>query len=144
MMIRRSGPLAALSVALFLAGCAGNAADVGAAGDSSAAPVSTAPSSPAATSPAPGDAVAIPDAGTTGDPKPTGTTTLSGTVTAGVEPNCLVLTGAGGPHLLIVTKDMAGTVKVGATVTVTGRAAPGMITTCQQGTPFVVTSAAVK
>ncbi|MEU8263529.1 hypothetical protein AB0C02_23250 [Micromonospora sp. NPDC048999] len=61
-----------------------------------------------------------------------GTTTLTGTVQAGVEPNCLLLDGnllVGGPRQVL---------KAGARVTVTGHAQPDLMTTCQQGTPFVV------
>jgi hypothetical protein len=61
--------------------------------------------------------------------------TLTGTVTAGVEPNCLLLDGyllVGGPreHL-----------RSGARVTVTGRVQADLMTTCQQGTPLVVETA---
>ncbi len=143
MMIRRSGVLAALSAVLFLAGCAGNAVDTG----SAAGPAASAPSSagagssgPAADPSASGDAFPVPDAGTTGSPKPQPVETLTGKVIAGVEPGCLVLTAPEGPHLLVITGDMTRTVKVGDTVSVTGRADPGMVTTCQQGTPFVVTA----
>jgi hypothetical protein len=141
MMIRRSGVLAALSVVLFLAGCAGNTADTGAAGQSSSAPV-PAPSTASPAPSSPGDATAIPEPKTTGSAKPDAgaVETLTGQVIAGVEPGCLVLTGTRGAHLLIVTGDMTKTVKVGDTVTVTGRSDPGMVTTCQQGTPFVVTA----
>ncbi|WP_344933880.1 hypothetical protein [Actinoplanes nipponensis] len=56
-------------------------------------------------------------------------------ITAGVEPNCLLLD----DHLLIINDDkQRAAARAGATVTVTGRAEPGMMTTCQQGTPFVV------
>ncbi|MGS2614281.1 hypothetical protein ACVCAH_07080 [Micromonospora sp. LZ34] len=68
-------------------------------------------------------------------PPPAGDTTLTGTVTAGVEPNCVLLDGyllIGGPRDVLTA---------GAKVTVTGRAQPGMMTTCQQGVPFVVESA---
>ena len=61
--------------------------------------------------------------------------TMTGTVTAGVEANCMLLNGyllIGGPRELI---------RSGATITVTGRVQKGMMTTCQQGTPFVVDSA---
>ncbi|WP_319463810.1 hypothetical protein [Micromonospora sp. RTP1Z1] len=61
--------------------------------------------------------------------------TLTGTVSQGVEPNCLLLDGyllVGGPRDVL---------RPGATVTVTGRSQPDMMTTCQQGTPFVVESA---
>ena len=134
-MIRRSGVLAAFSVVLFLAGCAGNAADTGAAGDSSVPPTTSAPAVPSTDPSSPG----TPDPATS-DLKPaTGTVeTLKGQVIAGVEPGCLVLMSAQGSHLLVLSGDLKTTVKVGDTVTVTGRADPGMMTTCQQGTPFVV------
>ncbi|RIV39482.1 hypothetical protein [Micromonospora radicis] len=72
-----------------------------------------------------------------GVPKPTGTSelTLTGRIEAGVEPGCLLLDGyllLGGPRDVLTA---------GATVTVTGRPAPGMLTTCQQGTPFQVSTA---
>jgi hypothetical protein len=52
-----------------------------------------------------------------------------------VEPNCLLLDGyllVGGPRDVLTA---------GARVTVTGRVEPGMMTTCQQGTPFTVETA---
>ncbi|MEU5938340.1 hypothetical protein ABZ807_03980 [Micromonospora sp. NPDC047548] len=64
-----------------------------------------------------------------------GATTITGTVQPGVEPNCLLVNGyqlIGGPRDVLA---------VGARVTVTGQAKPDMMTTCQQGTPFVVESA---
>ncbi len=72
-----------------------------------------------------------------GPPMPTATSelTLTGRIEAGVEPGCLLLDGyllLGGPREVLTA---------GATVTVTGRPAPGMLTTCQQGTPFQVESA---
>ena len=58
--------------------------------------------------------------------------TLSGTVEAGVEHNCFLLDGyllvGGSPDL----------VRAGARVTVTGHVQPGLMTTCQQGIPFMV------
>jgi hypothetical protein len=75
-----------------------------------------------------------------GKPGAEGTQTLSGTVAAGVEPNCLVLNGMAGMHQLIINDAAArAAAKVGASVTVVGKADPRMMTTCQQGTPFVVT-----
>ncbi|MEV4820330.1 hypothetical protein [Micromonospora sp. NPDC049274] len=68
-------------------------------------------------------------------PPPVGATELSGTITAGVEPNCLLLDGyllVGGPRDVLAA---------GARVTVTGRVETGLMTTCQQGTPFVVEGA---
>lgn len=63
------------------------------------------------------------------------TMTLTGTVRAGVEPNCLLLDSyllVGGPR---------DQLRAGARVTVTGRVQADLVTTCQQGTPFVVESA---
>ncbi|WP_374272827.1 hypothetical protein [Actinoplanes sp. M2I2] len=61
--------------------------------------------------------------------------TLTGTVTAGVEPGCLLLDG-----YLLVGGDRT-VVRAGLRITVTGRVVPDLVTTCQQGTPLVVTSA---
>jgi hypothetical protein len=70
------------------------------------------------------------------EPLPTGAPaapmTLSGTVEAGVEANCLLLRG----YLLLGGDRTA--LRAGATVTVTGRVARDLLTTCQQGTPFTV------
>ncbi|WP_433537042.1 hypothetical protein ACQPZK_04290 [Micromonospora sp. CA-249363] len=68
-------------------------------------------------------------------PPPVGATELTGTITAGVEPNCVLLDGyllVGGPRDVLTA---------GARVTVTGRVEKGTMTTCQQGIPFVVESA---
>jgi hypothetical protein len=72
-----------------------------------------------------------------------GETTLTGTVTAGVEPDCLLLKDGSGDHLLI-TKDagLKSALRPGAEVTVAGKSEPGMMTTCMQGKPFVVSSVA--
>lgn len=61
--------------------------------------------------------------------------TLTGTVTAGVEPNCFLLDNyllIGGPRDVI---------RPGARISVVGRPEPDLMTTCQQGTPFRVESA---
>jgi hypothetical protein len=75
---------------------------------------------------------------TTGATPPAGETTVTGTVTEGVEPNCLLLAAAGGPYLL-VGGDRAE-LRPGARVAVTGRVDKGLLSTCQQGLPLVVTS----
>jgi hypothetical protein len=112
-------------VVLALAGCANNS------GESVGAPApAPASASPSASSPAP----TVSSSPATSSSAPS---ELSGTITAGVEPNCLLLDG----HLLIVNDPkLKSAAKVGATVTATGRVEPGMMTTCQQGTPFIVTS----
>jgi hypothetical protein len=117
-----------LLLALALAGCANGASD--SAGAPAAVPPSA--SAPAATAvPSPSE-----ELGTT-KPPPGASKTLTGTITAGVEPNCLLLD----DHLLIFEDQaLRSTAKEGATVTVTGRAEEGVMTTCQQGTPFIVTA----
>ena len=60
---------------------------------------------------------------------------LTGIIGAGVEPGCLML---GRYQLIGGPRDL---LKPGVRVRVNGRAEPTMITTAQQGTPFVVTSA---
>jgi hypothetical protein len=119
-----------LLVALALGGCAN-----GGSGDSAGAPAPPPSSVPAATSPAATSPAPTQESGTTKPPG--GTQTLTGTITAGVEPNCLLLE----DHLLIINDPkLQSAAKEGATVTVTGRVEQGMMTTCQQGTPFVVTA----
>jgi hypothetical protein len=71
----------------------------------------------------------------TGPGKPAGPTTMTGTITAGVEPNCLLMDG-----YLLVGGDRT-MLRSGARVTVTGRVQTDLMTTCQQGTPFIVESA---
>ncbi|MEU7905148.1 hypothetical protein [Actinoplanes sp. NPDC049118] len=121
MIIRRlTLPLLAV---LALAGCANGASDdsAGAPAPASATPSSAVPTEKSSAS----------------KPAEPGSKTITGTITAGVEPGCLLLD----DHLLII-KDAAlkPVAKVGASVTATGHAEPGMMTTCQQGTPFVVTT----
>ena len=65
---------------------------------------------------------------------------LRGTVVAGVERGCLLLRTSDAEHLL-VGGDRALLVP-GAQLEVRGRAVPDLLTTCQQGIPFEVASAA--
>jgi hypothetical protein len=100
---------------------------------------SDAAGSTTATSPAPTATAPPTDAPT--DPTPTGkpgTTTVTGVVSQGVEPGCVVLD-AGGEQLLLVGAER-GSTPDGARVTVTGTRTPGLVSTCQQGTPFEVAS----
>lgn len=64
--------------------------------------------------------------------------TVRGTVSAGVEAGCTILTAPGEQYLLLGA-DPAIAV-AGAMVEVSGKPDPGAMTTCQQGTPFHVTS----
>jgi hypothetical protein len=122
MLIGRRGVLAALAAVLFVAGCATSTSSPGPAGPF--------PSTPTASSSSSSSSSSSPSA-----------ETISGTVAAGVEPGCLLLQGGGKPHLLLFADPAMKTqAKVGAMVTVVGTAKPAQMTTCQQGTPFIVTS----
>lgn len=65
--------------------------------------------------------------------------TITGDVVDGVESNCVLLRTDGGLYLLIGGDRslMSG----GGRLVVRGRAQPGLVTTCQQGTPFQVIEA---
>ncbi|MCO8277212.1 hypothetical protein M1L60_42215 [Actinoplanes sp. TRM 88003] len=136
MMVTRIVP--ALLLLVLAAGCANNATDSGA-----AAPVA----SPA---PSASDVVDLPlptakTSGPVGEPtsgRPVaGGQTITGTVTAGVEPNCLLLSDDKGSHLLIFDDPaMRADAAVGSKVKIVGNAQPNMMSTCQQGVPFIVVS----
>ena len=68
-------------------------------------------------------------------PSPSGEVTVTGIVEAGVEHGCVVLR-AGTTLYQLVGQDPS--IVAGAKVTVRGRPDPGLITTCQQGTPLHV------
>lgn len=130
-MIRRHVVPTALLL-LLVAGCANSADDAGSTSTGTAP--SAAPSVEATLSPVPG---------ITKPAKPLGsTTTITGTVTAGVEPGCTLLKEtAGGTHLLVFSDEtLRASAKEGAKVSVTGVPQPGMMSTCQQGDPFLVSS----
>lgn len=67
--------------------------------------------------------------------------TVSGTVVEGVEPSCLILQTSGKDYLLLLPASMdRSKVRPGAKLVVRGRLQPGMMSYCQQGTPFMVSS----
>jgi hypothetical protein len=127
----------AVGAAVLLSAC-GNATDQPGSGPSDGASVSapntaptTVPTSPARSGGgtfAPGP-TGIP----VGSPKPV---TIDGVIEAGVEPGCKVLT-AGNTHFLVLG---GGDVPLGVPVRVEGTLQPGVLSTCQQGTPLRVTS----
>ncbi|MFG2060613.1 hypothetical protein ACGFIK_04255 [Micromonospora sp. NPDC048871] len=133
---------AALIVCTALVACAGQGA-----GDGTATPTG-APTVTELPTPDPTEPPAADPTDTTGplgrpgkrpggppQPTSTGEMTLTGQIESGVEPGCLLLDGyllLGGPREVLTA---------GAAVTVTGRPEPGLMTTCQQGTPFKVASA---
>jgi hypothetical protein len=134
MFIRRSVVPAALLLALT-AGCANNnGIDAGAPAPASSADIPSAFPEPSGSA----SAGSAPEASA-----PAGATTITGTVRAGVEPGCLLLNDATGDHLLVFKDEaMEKSVKAGGEVTVTGKTETGMMTTCMQGVPFVVSSVA--
>lgn len=90
--------------------------------------------SPSPSSSAPSDMGASVDPGT-GSP---GAVTITGTPTEGVEDGCLVMQSGNTLYLLLGGDRMA--LLSGQRVAVEGTPAPGLMTTCQQGTPFRVSS----
>ena len=93
------------------------------------------PSSP------PSSAAAAPSAEPSGGPTDADAKTISGTVEEGVEPGCRLLKDATGSYLLVFDDTaLKAEAPVGAKVTLTGKATPGMMSTCQQGVPFMVTA----
>ena len=108
-----------LLAGLLAAACADPAEDTG--GGQGAAPTSSPTST---TEPTP-----------TTEPAPTaGEVTVTGTVSEGVEPGCLLLDG-----YLLVGGDRAK-LQPGSRLAVTGRVDRSLLSTCQQGTPLVVAS----
>ena len=124
--------LAAVLLCLMLASCAQQAPPQAPASSTPTTDTST-PSIPAPLPPS--------SAPLTTTPAPTrapgaGTTTVRGKVAEGVESGCLVLN-TGTAQYLLLGADPAIAV-AGAEIEVTGKADPGAMTTCQQGTPFHV------
>jgi len=68
-----------------------------------------------------------------------GELTMTGVVEAGVERGCLLMT-YGDKKYLLMGGD-PNVVKEGAKITVRGRPNPGLLSYCQQGTPFEVSEA---
>jgi hypothetical protein len=141
-MLTRRIATGVLVVALGVAGCANNNnAESGAAPDPSASDVVDLPSPSSLSSLPP----SLPSGGVPGPGKPPAasgaSTSITGTVAAGVEPNCLVLQDSSGSYLLIFRDPaMRADAAVGKKVKLTGQADPTMMTTCQQGVPFIVSA----
>ncbi|MQM28173.1 hypothetical protein GFD30_21790 [Glycomyces sp. NEAU-7082] len=73
-------------------------------------------------------------------PGSTSELTITGTVQSGVESGCLILEHEGTVYGIYGSYD-SSIVYAGAEVTLHGVIDEGMMTTCQQGTPFVVSEA---
>ena len=94
--------------------------------------------------PAQGGATTVPTTLPGGAPateptRPAGQSAVTGTVREGVEPGCLLLDAEDGRRYLLVGGERAE-LEAGARVKVTGRLAPDLVSTCQQGEPLVVAS----
>lgn len=74
------------------------------------------------------------------DRPPTGEITVTGTIVDGVERGCTLLRTAKELYLLV---GEAGAWEEGTQVAVRGRPNPGLLTTCQQGVPLMVTEVRV-
>ena len=122
--------LAAVLLCLMLASCAGQQPPPQAPASSSPTSDTSTPSIP---EPLPPSSAPITTPSRALEPG----ITVRGTVSSGVEAGCLVLN-TGTAQYLLLGADPAIAV-AGAEVEVTGRAEPGAMTTCQQGTPFQVT-----
>lgn len=154
---RHRGPYAALAAALSVAlsagavaGCAGTS-PVGA-GSSASAPSGATSGEPSGV-PESGGVSPEPSVSYGGGARPPvvppvkprpgggGVKLVTGTVSAGVEPGCLLLdTGAERWVLLTTDARQRSAARPGTRVTVTGTARPDLVTTCQQGTPLQVTA----
>ncbi|MEV4537300.1 hypothetical protein AB0J82_26320 [Asanoa sp. NPDC049518] len=143
-MRRLTGPLVAVMV-VALAGCSATSRE----GD----PIPAPSTSTTASGPTPSTVPAVPPAPTTtaqppgrdpsprpASPRPSGAKTpkvvnVTGTVTAGVEPGCLLLEG------YLLTNAPTSLVYEGVRVKATLEVRSDLVTTCQQGTPATITSA---
>lgn len=123
----RTVRLAALALLVgALAGCAGG-------GTTPSAPASSAaPTRPYLVLPSESPRLVLPS--TSGSD-----VTLTGTIEEGVEGNCVLLKTPDRLYQLIGGDRSKLDASKSSKVTVTGRVAVGMMTTCQQGTPFTVT-----
>ncbi|MCD0447153.1 hypothetical protein LO763_26400 [Glycomyces sp. A-F 0318] len=148
---RFTGPTGPLIAALMIAVLAACGAGQGGSDDESEAPATaTAPteasSPPEASeseeSPVPDETTPYldPSLGDSSKPGSGSQTTISGTVESGVESGCLVLEHEGTLYGIYGSFD-SSIVYAGAEVTLHGKVDRGMMTICQQGTPFVVEDA---
>jgi hypothetical protein len=111
----------------LMAGC--GAADTG---GGNAAPESSAAGGPIVSDSPP---AFDPTGGSSGKQQPS--ITITGTPTEGVENGCIVMQSGNTLYLLLGGERSA--LMSGRPVAVRGTPAPGLMTTCQQGTPFQVT-----
>lgn len=136
-----TGPLvgAFMLAALTACGAGGGGSDDETSTPSASAEPTSAPES-TEESPVPEESTPYLDPSLGDTTKPGSATTISGTVEAGVESGCLVLEHDGTVYGIFGDFDTS-VVYAGATVTLQGNVDDGMMSTCQQGTPFVVEDA---
>jgi hypothetical protein len=126
--------LAGLALAgSVLAGCGGT--DGSGDGFGSSTPDSSATGGPMVSGSA-SSSPSVNDPAATGK-NPGGVMTITGTPTEGVENGCIVMQSGDTLYLLIGAEP--GALMTGRPVVVRGTPEPGLMTTCQQGTPFRVT-----
>ena len=111
-----------LLAGLLVAGCAEPDTDDSGAGQGATTVPTTPPGNPPTTEPT----------------QPSGEVTVTGMVIEGVEPNCLLLDADGRQYLLVGGDRSA--LQAGTRVAVTGRVDRGLLSTCQQGEPLVVSA----
>jgi hypothetical protein len=68
--------------------------------------------------------------------KPQGEITVVGVIEEGVEHGCTILRSGEALYQLMGSTDPL--IMIGARISVTGKTNPGLVTTCQQGTPLLV------
>lgn len=112
--------------------------------DESATPTTSPAESPTGAtteeSSVPANSPSLPPPSESSKPGSTSEMTITGTVQSGVESGCLILEYEGTVYGIYGNYD-ASIVYAGAEVTLRGVVDSGMMTTCQQGTPFVVSEA---
>jgi hypothetical protein len=117
-----------LLAGLLVAACADSGGDGGDGGDGQGA-ATTVPATTPTTAPG----------GPTDPTRTGGPVTVTGTVTEGVEPGCLLLKATDGGQYLLVGGERAE-LRPGRRVADSGRVDRGLLSTCQQGEPLVVAS----
>ncbi|MDN3240146.1 hypothetical protein [Glycomyces tritici] len=136
-----TGPLVGVLMVAVLAACGSGGG--GSDGETSTPVISAEPTSapePTEESPVPEETTPYLDPSLGDSSKPGSSMTISGTIEAGVESGCLVLEHEGTVYGIFGNFD-SSVVYAGATVTLQGKVDDGMMSTCQQGTPFVVEDA---
>jgi hypothetical protein len=130
-----TGLLAAVLAAGALAGCGGNAGDGTAQPDESAQTGGTVPGT-GSTPPLPPSGRVYPPSDPAAGKNTAAEMTITGQPTDGVESGCIVM--QSGSTLYLLLGGDRQILQSGGTVVVRGTPNPGLMTTCQQGTPFQV------